>query len=94
MIANLDWGWILLSLGVGLLLGFLYYGGLWLTVQRLRKAERPGLLLLSSFLVRIALLLPLLLWLSDGRFERLAAAFLGFLVMRHFLTRRLGNVGM
>jgi len=92
MIASLDWGWIVLSLGVGLLLGFLYYGGLWLTVLRLRSADRPGLLLLSSFLVRIALLIPLLLWLADSRFDRLVAALLGFLIMRQYLTRRLGRV--
>jgi F1F0 ATPase subunit 2 len=82
---------ILLSLGIGLVLGFLYYGGLWVTVQRLAQAKRPGLLILGSFLGRIILLIPILLWIANGQFDRLLAAMIGILAMRQVLTKRWGE---
>lgn len=90
MLTGLDWGMILLSLGVGGALGFLYFGGLWMTLQRLSHTTRPGLLLLTSFVLRIALLLPLLLWLTAGQFDRLIAATAGVLIMRKLLASRWG----
>lgn len=41
-----------MSVCLGVALGFLYFGGLWLTVRRLPRAENPALLTLLSFLGR------------------------------------------
>ena len=37
----------------GILLGIVYFGGLWLTIQRMGQTDRPVLLLMSSFVIRL-----------------------------------------
>src|SRR5690625_2455884 len=46
---------LLLALVAGLGLGLFYFGGLWLTVQRLGRTRNPTLLFAFSLLVRTAL---------------------------------------
>ena len=47
----------LLHLSAGLLLGFFYFGSLWLTVQSLVKVKRPAMLSIGSFFFRTGLTL-------------------------------------
>lgn len=42
---------------LGVILGLLYFGGLWLTVRRLPKVKRPRLFLLLSSVFRLSLVL-------------------------------------
>jgi F1F0 ATPase subunit 2 len=77
------------SLLVGAGLGLFYYGGLWLTVQRLSTAQRPGLLALGSFWVRTVVTVAALYLIMDGHWQRLAAALVGFVIMRVILVGRL-----
>ncbi|MCL7488458.1 MAG: hypothetical protein M8357_09835 [Desulfobulbaceae bacterium] len=42
---------------LGVILGLLYFGGLWLTVRRLPKVKRPRFFLLLSSLFRLSLVL-------------------------------------
>lgn len=44
---------IIISFLLGIILGIFYFGGLWLTVKQLAGANRPALLFVSSFMVRI-----------------------------------------
>jgi len=83
---------VLLSLafGAGLVLGLVYFGGLWLTVRHLPRARRPGLLSVASLVVRLGLTLVAFYLVMGGRWERLLVALAGFLVMRTILVRRLG----
>ena len=82
---------ILISLMTGLVLSGLYFGGLWLTVQRLPEAPRPKTLLVGSFLARTALVLVgfyLLIVSTPPSWEGLVAALGGFLIGRGLLIRR------
>jgi F1F0 ATPase subunit 2 len=83
-----EWSALALSAIVGAALGLGYFGGLWLTVQRLPNVRRPGLLILASFLGRMTLLLFAILWLAAGHFDRLLAALAGLLAARLLLIRR------
>ena len=75
----------------GMALGALYFVGLWQTVKRLPQTEGRGLLLLVSLVARLSVLLAIFyVLLQDGRWERLAAVLIGFVVMRKILTVRLG----
>lgn len=74
----------------GLVLGLIFYGGLWLTVRRVLTAQQPALLTVSSFVIRTGLTLLGLYWISDGRVDRIAVAMIGFLLMRAILLRRFG----
>lgn len=44
-----------ITLSLGILLGTLYFRGLWITVQKLPTAKSPILLTLGSFLGRLAI---------------------------------------
>ncbi|MFC1823505.1 ATP synthase subunit I [Thermodesulfobacteriota bacterium] len=80
------------ALGIvwGLLIGLLYFGGLWWTLVRLPERVRPRLWLTGSYVLRLGFAL-LGFWLIMR--ESLTALFLslaGFFIMRLILIRRLG----
>lgn len=77
-----------LCLTAGAGLGLFYYGGLWLTVQRLTTARRPGLVALVSFCARAAITLAAFYLVMGGRWERLAVCMIGFVALRMILVRR------
>ncbi len=79
------------SLILGISLGAVYFGGLWLTLARLPGSGQPALLALSSFLLRSALcLLGFYLILGSG-LEGLAACLAGFILMKLALVQILGR---
>lgn len=81
----------LVGLAVGGALSMFYFGGLWLTVQRVVDAGRPKLLLLGSFVGRTAVVLAgfyLVTAVMGDRWEILAFSLLGFVAARTILVRR------
>ncbi|MFO8175812.1 MAG: ATP synthase subunit I [Gemmatimonadota bacterium] len=76
----------LFCFGSGLLLGILFYGGLWLTLVKMVSVRHPGLLVASSFLVRLALVGVGMFFLTNQGLGCLGAGFLGFLSVRILLT--------
>lgn len=74
----------------GLLLGAFYFIALWRTVRKLPDTPAPLRLMLGSFLVRMAVVLPGFYFVMSGHWERLALALAGFILMRRILTHRLG----
>lgn len=82
---------ILIPFAAGVLIGFLYFFGLWQTVQRLSASPRPWRLLAISYLLRLIFALGGFYLLMDGAWERLAAAVAGFIIVRVVLTRTLGK---
>ena len=79
-----------LSLGAGVVLGIFYFGGLWLTVRKLPGARQPVLLSLSSFFVRLAVVLAGFYLVMSGRWERVLLCLLGFLCVRFAAVRLWG----
>ncbi|MCA9006930.1 MAG: hypothetical protein KDA70_16760, partial [Planctomycetaceae bacterium] len=64
------------SLTCGLILGALFFGGLWLTIRNLQKSSHPAFLFLASALVRISLTISgfwlIGVWLDESaRWQRL-----------------------
>ncbi len=74
----------------GLALGAFYFISLWQTLKKLPQTQNRASLLMISFVLRVAVVLTALFFLMDGRWERAAAAMIGFIVMRKILTYRLG----
>ena len=75
----------------GLFLGAFYFIALWRTVKRLPDAPSPLRLMLGSFFVRMAVLLPGFYFvISGGHWGRLIMALIGFVLMRKLLTRHFG----
>ena len=77
--------------GIGAALGLFYYGGLWVTVNRLSGTGWPGLLTLASFLLRTAVMALGFLWLMQGSALRLVVMLLGFITVRLVLVRYLSG---
>jgi F1F0 ATPase subunit 2 len=71
----------------GLALAGMFYGGLWLTVQRVVTARHPAALALSSLFVRSSLAAAGFVWLSGGMWQNLLACLLGFEVGRLVIMR-------
>jgi F1F0 ATPase subunit 2 len=70
----------------GLLLGAIFYGGLWWTVRRF-AARAAGLLLVLSFLVRANIVLAGFYAVVRTSWYGAAACFAGFLIARIAVTR-------
>ena len=81
----------MLSFLAGIVIGGVYFGGLWATVRGLPDAGKPFRRLGLSFALRAALALAGFWLVLQGGWESLAAAMVGFLAMREILLRRLGN---
>jgi F1F0 ATPase subunit 2 len=80
------------AFAAGLVLGAFYFIALWRTVRKLPDTPHPLRMMLGSFVVRIAIVLPGFYFVMGGHWERLALALAGFIVMRKLLTRRYGAV--
>jgi len=88
------------AFGAGAGLGWLFYTGLYRTVQALGRAQHPALLLGASLLLRMLLLLAgfwVLLkagehWTADG-WTTLMPGLLGVIAARALLLRRYGRPG-
>jgi F1F0 ATPase subunit 2 len=72
----------------GALLGLMYFAGLWWTVQRVRRARHPVLLVAASFGLRAALAVAVLFLIMSGEVMRLLVALGGFLLVRTVVLRR------
>jgi F1F0 ATPase subunit 2 len=73
----------------GILFGIIYFGGLWLTIQKMGQMDRPILLLTGSFIVRLAFVLAGFYLVSNGRLELLAVSLVMFLITRFFFISRI-----
>ena len=74
----------------GLVLGAFYFVALWQTVRRLPQIQNRASLLAVSFILRLGVVLAVFYLLMDGHWERIAAAMIGFVLMRKILLHRLG----
>jgi F1F0 ATPase subunit 2 len=77
-----------LSLMAGLLLGALFFGGLWWTVRKGFSSKQPALWFSGSLLLRMPLALAGFYYVGQGHWERLMACLLGFVIAR-FIVKRL-----
>lgn len=73
----------------GAALGGLYFGGLWMTLIRARSARRPGLLLVGSYALRLAIAAVGFGLLASLGILPAAAGLAGFLVVRGVMIGRL-----
>lgn len=80
------------QLGLGLLCGavasWLYFAGLWWTVQRIADVRRPQLVLVGSFVARAVLLLWVVAGLATWSVAALLGAAVGFWAMRRRVVGR------
>ena len=76
----------LFCLAAGALIGAVYFGGLWLTVTKMRTATHFYRLMIFSWLCRTALLLGGFYVVMAGDWQRLVSAFAGVLAVRYGMS--------
>jgi F1F0 ATPase subunit 2 len=77
---------LLVALLAGVLLGMVFFGGLWWTIRRALASGRPAAWFLGSLVVRAAVALSGFFLVARGDWRRLLASLLGFLLARLFVT--------
>jgi F1F0 ATPase subunit 2 len=70
----------------GMFLGAVFFGGLWMTVQQMQHTQRPGLLFVSSVVIRTGIVLAGIWYFAAGDGGAIAACLLGFLAIRLLAT--------
>jgi len=82
--------WVL-AVVAGLLLGTMFFVGLWWTVQKAVFSQRPALWLLGSQLLRTSLVLAGFYVVSGSHWQRLLACLLGFVIARFIVIQFTGR---
>lgn len=76
----------------GIVLGGIFFGGLYWTVASVQRFRRKGLVLVSSAIVRLVVVIGAgLILLGAGSWERMLATLLGIVVTRQILLITVGR---
>lgn len=78
---------LVLAWVTGGLLGWMFFGGLWWTVQKGVSSKRPTLWFLGSLLLRTSITLAGFYFIAQGHWERLLLCLFGFAIARPIVTR-------
>ena len=80
-----------LALLAGAMLGVFFFVGLWWTVQKGLTSQTPALWFLGSLVLRTSVILAAFYFVSQGHWSRLGACFLGFVIARVVVAKRLAR---
>jgi F1F0 ATPase subunit 2 len=72
----------------GIVLGVIFFGGLWITVKKTLGTSYPALWILASSLIRTVIVLTGFYFVAQGSWQKLLIGIAGFIVGR-FLVMRL-----
>jgi F1F0 ATPase subunit 2 len=78
---------LVLALVAGLLLGAIFFGGLWWTVRKGVFSKSPALWFLGSMLLRMGIVLAGFYFVGRGNWQRLISCLLGFIIARFIVMR-------
>jgi F1F0 ATPase subunit 2 len=80
-----------LVLLAGMLLGALFFGGLWWTVQKGISARQPALWFVASLLLRTVIVLAGFYFVAAADWKRMLLCLLGFVFARFVIIRLTGG---
>lgn len=75
-----------LAFMAGLALGTLFFGGLWITVQRAVKSNMPGLWFVGGLISRLSITMLGFYFVGAGNWQRLIACTIGFIFARFIVV--------
>ena len=78
---------LILSWSAGVLIGAIFFGGLWWTVQKGLSSRHPAMWFLISQLLRMSFALTGFYLVAGGQWERLLACLVGFICARFVVAR-------
>jgi F1F0 ATPase subunit 2 len=74
----------------GFVLGVIFFGGLWFTVKKAVASKNTALWIAGSSIIRIAIVLTGIYYISEGSWQKMVLCMVGFIVARFmviWLTR-------
>ena len=77
---------LVLAWVAGVVLGAIFFGGLWWTVRKGVSSKQPALWFFGSLLLRMSIVLAGFYFVSGGHWERLLLCLLGFVMARLVVT--------
>ncbi len=75
------------ALVAGVLLGAMFFGGLWWTIRKGMASTQPALWFFGSLLLRTSITLAGFYVISNSHWEKLLVCLLGFTIARLIVTR-------
>ena len=66
----------------GVVLGTLFFGGLWITVKKSVTAKIPALWIFGSFILRMSITLIGFYFIAAGSWQRMLTCLFGFIIAR------------
>ncbi len=76
-----------LAVVTGILLGVIFFGGLWWTIHKGVESKRPGLWFFGSLLLRTGIALVGFYFIGNGHWERMMVCLLGFVMARIIVNK-------
>ena len=76
---------------IGLVLGLVYFGGLYLSIQIMNTAKRPGLIMVLSYFIRIGIFIGVLFYISKSGIKDMIIVLIAVILVRIIMTTRLKN---
>jgi F1F0 ATPase subunit 2 len=73
---------LILTLLAGVLLGAIFFGGLWWTIRRSVSSKQPALLFFFSLLLRMGIALAGFYFVARGDWRRVLSCLVGFILAR------------
>lgn len=80
---------VVLACAAGLVLGLVYFGGLWLTIRQMPRSRHPVALFLASLILRSVIAVTGFFLIMGNHWERAIACLVGFMLVRLILTSHL-----
>jgi F1F0 ATPase subunit 2 len=78
---------MIIALLIGFVLGIIFFGGLWITVNKTLGKNYATLWVVASFLIRISITLVGFYFASQGNLQRLLICLAAFIVARFLVIR-------
>lgn len=66
----------------GVLLGILFFGGLWFTVRKAVTSKTPALVVLGSYIFRVGITVAGFYFIGMGNWKNLVICLIGFIIAR------------
>ena len=73
---------LLMAFLAGILLGVIFFAGLWWTVLKVLSSKRPGICFIASLLLRTGIALSGFYFVGRGDWKKLLVCFAGFMIAR------------
>ena len=78
-----------LAFAGGIILGILFFGGLYITVQKMNTVKNPALIMILSFILRMVVLVIAFYFISKGGYKEVLFALAGVILTRFVMTFRM-----